>query len=115
MKHGCNQMTLFTQWGSEVVAAHCASKTHQGAGNTECDWHIQALLEHGKLRIDQILSLVAALQASDAEVPEGAVMTCLVNLVHSRYVQRARGCDAERPQRPLPATVKVRPLEAEYT
>ena len=37
-------------------------------------------------------------------------MNCLVNLVHSRYVQRARGCNAERPQRSLPATVKVRPL-----
>ena len=73
----------------------------------DCDGPVQALLEHGKLRTDQILSLVAVLRTSDAQLPEGAIMTCLVNLVHSRYVQRARGCNAERPQKPLPATVKV--------
>ena len=69
--------------------------------------HLQKLLEHGRLRTDQILSLVAATQQSDAEKLEASVMSCLVNLVHSRYLQRARDCDAERPQKPLPATVKV--------
>ena len=81
------------------------SVVHTG---THCDGRVQALLEHGRLRTDQILSLVAGLRASNAQLPEGAIMTCLVNLVHSRYVQRARGCNAERPQKPLPATVKVR-------
>ena len=69
--------------------------------------NVQALLEHGKLRTDQINSVLAASQASDATALGDTVVTCLGNLVQSRYVQRARGCNAERPQRPLPATVKV--------
>ena len=65
------------------------------------------LLEHGRLRTDQLLSLVAALRKGDKRRLEGAARTCLASLVQSRYVQRARGCEAQRPQRPLPANVKV--------
>ena len=65
------------------------------------------LLEHGRLRTDQLLSLVAALRKGDKRKLEAAARTCLASLVQSRYVQRARGCEAQRPQRPLPANVKV--------
>ena len=65
------------------------------------------LLEHGRLRTEQLLSLVAALRKGDKRKLDGAARTCLASLVQSRYVQRARGCEAQRPQRPLPANVKV--------
>ena len=65
------------------------------------------LLEHGRLRTDQLLSLVAALRKGDRRKLEGAARTCLASLVQSRYVQRGRSCEAQRPQRPLPVNVKV--------
>ena len=72
-------------------------KTQHGqAVLSESAANVQALLEHGKLRTDQINSVVAALQASDATALGDAVVTCLGNLVQSRYVQRARGCNAEK-------------------
>ena len=82
-------------------------KTQQGQALLRSFAALQALLEHGKLRTDQLNSVVAAMQASNAKALGDTVVTCLGNLVQSRYVQRARGCDAEKPQRPLPATVKV--------
>ena len=71
---------------------------------------MQVLLEHGRLRTDQLLSLVAALRKGDKRKLDGAARTCLANLVQSRYVQRARGCEAQRLQRPPPANVKVQPF-----
>lgn len=70
--------------------------------------YLQVLLEHGRLRAEQMLALVASSKEEDPKELEGDVSRCLVNLVYSKYVQRARGCDAERPQRPLPSNVKVR-------
>ena len=71
--------------------------------------YVQVLLEHGKLRTDQLLALVAAVLGDAAEHSEVSIKRCIATLVHSRYVQRARGCLTEKPQRPLPANVKVRP------
>ncbi len=96
---------LLVQLEISMLGANAQDTTP--AGIAEESAAVQALLEHGKLRTDQINSVVAALQGSEATALGDAIVTCLGNLVQSRYVQRARGCDAEKPQRPLPATVKV--------
>ena len=52
--------------------------------------YVQVLLEHGKLRTDQLLALVAAVLGDAAEHSEVSIKRCIATLVHSRYVQRAQ-------------------------
>lgn len=57
----------------------------------------QALLEHGRLRYDQLLRYVAEQQdAQEAELA-GTVEACFLRLLHAQQVERVPSCDLPPP------------------
>ena len=84
--------------GSELPSFVRLAITHaQHAG------HAQALLEHGRLRYDQLLRYVAEQQdAREAELA-GTVEACFLRLLAAQQVERAPSCDLRRPWTPRAA------------
>ena len=67
------------------------SSTNKHAG------HAQALLEHGRLRYDQLLRYVAQQQDAPAAELAGTVEACFLRLLHAQQVERVPSCDLPPP------------------
>ena len=82
--------------------------------HTQHAGHAQALLEHGRLRYDQLLRYVAEQQdAREAELA-GTVEACFLRLLHAQQVERVPSCDLPPPVDAARSAASVNFLNLNY-